>query len=177
MAEIEEITPNEYYSEDENKKRMEKEKKEFESEFHSRSEITNKVFNRMIILYLQELANSDWLYKMNNCLRLCNCKSKKDKKKKDYFLSYGFIIRVIWRLAAVTSRFVIISLIWVVLGGAIEVGFIAIVVYIWLGGILMYSGTKTILFDMEEDSYYKIPWIKKGCAAMFVVVSYYVAIG
>ena len=35
-----------------------------------------------------------------------------------YGINFGYIIRVIWRLAAVCARFVIFALIWVVLGGA-----------------------------------------------------------
>ena len=35
-----------------------------------------------------------------------------------YNISYGYIIRMVWRLAAVSARFVIFALIWVVLGGA-----------------------------------------------------------
>ena len=38
-----------------------------------------------------------------------------------YCLCLGFMIRSIWRISAVTNRFVIISSIWVVLGGAFEI--------------------------------------------------------
>lgn len=39
---------------------------------------------------------------------------------KKYKLSFGYIIRLIWRFCAVTSRFVLFSPIWVVLGGGFE---------------------------------------------------------
>merc|ERR1711971_662137 len=36
---------------------------------------------------------------------------------KSYHLSYGYLIRFVWRLAAVMSRIIIFSLTWVVMGG------------------------------------------------------------
>ena len=48
-----------------------------------------------------------------------------------YYLSIGYIIRLIWRLSAVTSRFVIFSLIWVVLGGAFEIVLLPIMIVLW----------------------------------------------
>eukprot|EP01084_Bolivina_argentea_P231815 390835_1 len=48
-----------------------------------------------------------------------------------YHISYGYIIRVIWRLSAVGARFVIFALIWVVLGGAFEIIYIPGMVIFW----------------------------------------------
>ena len=64
-----------------------------------------------------------------------------DNRTKHLF-SYGFIIRVIWRLAAATARFAIISLIWVVISGVVEVIFIGSAVYIWSVTISVYVGMK-----------------------------------
>jgi len=49
----------------------------------------------------------------------------------EYHISFGYIIRVIWRLSAVGARFVIFALIWVVLGGAFEIIFVPVMVVFW----------------------------------------------
>ena len=55
-----------------------------------------------------------------------------------YMLSISYCIRVLWRLSAVTSRFVLFSLIWVVMGG----GFLVIIgpsmILIWYLILLFY---------------------------------------
>ena len=48
-----------------------------------------------------------------------------------YFLCLGFLIRVIWRISAVSNRFLIISLIWTVLGGAFEIILLVSMIIIW----------------------------------------------
>eukprot|EP01083_Nonionella_stella_P104523 299674_1 len=47
------------------------------------------------------------------------------------YISYGYVIRVTWRLCAVLSRFIIFALIWVVLGGAFEIILIPIMMIVW----------------------------------------------
>eukprot|EP01084_Bolivina_argentea_P186340 321225_1 len=54
-------------------------------------------------------------------------------------VSYGYIIRVVWRLAAVTARFVIFALIWVVLGGAFEIVLVPSMVLLWYIAIFFYA--------------------------------------
>ena len=91
-----------------------------------REKMTNAIFTRMIVVYYDENVACNWMFKI------------KKNETKEYYISHGFIIRVIWRLSAVISRFVIISLIWVVLGGAIEIGFICCAVYVWSVALLLY---------------------------------------
>merc|ERR1712228_161653 len=50
---------------------------------------------------------------------------------KGYRLSYGYLIRFIWRLSAILSRFIIFALIWVVLGGMIGVILIPCLIVTW----------------------------------------------
>eukprot|EP01084_Bolivina_argentea_P052488 96430_1 len=46
-------------------------------------------------------------------------------------ISYGYLIRVLWRLSAVTARFAILALLWVVMGGAFVIVIIPAMVVIW----------------------------------------------
>ena len=122
---------------------------------HIQKYMTNEEFNKLLIIYLGE-ANTDWLYPTNKC----QCKTT----KKEYYLSYGYIIRVIWRLSAVIARFTILSLIWVVIGGAIEIVFIATAIYLWSIMILMYSGIKATMHTSYSTQ-------TKCCFVLLIVVA------
>merc|ERR1712228_164741 len=64
-------------------------------------------------------------------------------KKTDYYLSYGYILRWIWRFAAVSARFTILALIWVVLGGRFLAIFIPTMTILWYIMLFFYgSGTR-----------------------------------
>eukprot|EP01084_Bolivina_argentea_P172221 298338_1 len=65
-------------------------------------------------------------------IRKCKCYPK-------YYVSWGYIIRVMWRLAAVISRFVIFALIWVALGGAFEIILVPMMVLVWYISIFCYA--------------------------------------
>ena len=52
-------------------------------------------------------------------------------KKHKYFISYGFIFRVIWRFSAVVSRFVIFSLIWTIFNQNLVIIFIVCMIALW----------------------------------------------
>eukprot|EP01084_Bolivina_argentea_P172222 298342_1 len=65
-------------------------------------------------------------------IRKCKCYPK-------YYVSLGYIIRVVWRLAAVISRFVIFALIWVALGGAFEIILVPMMVLVWYISIFCYA--------------------------------------
>eukprot|EP01083_Nonionella_stella_P048656 129952_1 len=56
-----------------------------------------------------------------------------------YYISYGYVIRMIWRLSAVSARFVIFALIWVVLGGAFEVIMIPTMMVLWYIALFTYA--------------------------------------
>eukprot|EP01084_Bolivina_argentea_P314164 544141_1 len=47
------------------------------------------------------------------------------------YISYAYIIRVIWRLMAVTARVVIFALIWVVIGGALLIIIVPMAMLVW----------------------------------------------
>ena len=60
----------------------------------------------------------------------------------NYFVCIGFIIRCIWRITAVTNRFLIISMIWAVMGGAFEFLLIPIMTVLWYMMIGCYASVK-----------------------------------
>ena len=67
-------------------------------------------------------------------------KSFFDHKK--YFFSLGFLIRAVWRICAVTNRFLIISLIWTVLGGAFEIILLSSMIILWYLMVGCYTGSQ-----------------------------------
>eukprot|EP01083_Nonionella_stella_P075744 206014_1 len=82
--------------------------------------------------------------------------------RKSAYLSYGYIVRVAWRFCAVLSRFVIFSLIWVVLGGAFEMIIVPIMMIAWYimvcgvasyGNVNMKRVKERVLFCSTDDCF------------------------
>ena len=74
--------------------------------------------------------------------------------RKVYFVSFGYVIRVLWRLSAVSSRFIIFSLIWAVMGGAFEViidGMMIVLWYVIIAGYFCKEfGMRTVWFRFKR---------------------------
>ena len=82
-------------------------KKAIEQMVSDKNKYSDLIQHVIDVINSDENENYPWLHKI-----ICNCCTKSN-----YYVSIGYIIRLIWRFAAVTSRFVLFSLIWVVLGG------------------------------------------------------------
>ena len=87
---------------------------------------------------------------------------------KNYFLSLGFVIRVIWRLFAVTARFAIISLIWVVLGGAFEIVLLPSMCILWYILLCVFVSYKVISYALAQFRYQEktnscVCWFTSRC--------------
>ena len=92
-----------------------------------------------------------------------------------YNISYGFIIRMIWRLSAVSARFVIFALIWVVLGGAFEIIYIPVMVIFWYLALFFYATRGNFKGTMEVIRESILKEIReicedgvKGCCLVFL---------
>ena len=75
----------------------------------------------------------------------------------NYLCSIGYMVRVFWRLCAVTSRFAIFSLIWVVIGGAFEIIILCTMIIVWYLMVLLYANANF----SNKVSYKRCSWI--GC--------------
>eukprot|EP01084_Bolivina_argentea_P231814 390825_1 len=124
---------------------------------------------KSLIVKDEDLAESE----DHECIRKVICGGK-------YNVSYGYIIRMLWRLAAVSARFVIFALIWVVLGGAFEIVFVPIMIVLWWLLLFVYAtrgnckGTMEFIKGeiFESDKCTKIT----DCLEAFVVVILYILI-
>ena len=106
-------------------KKQDEKRAEIESKL--RREMSNEIFYHMLRVFLTQ--EFEWCLRFESNYHRRKLKHSNNDKleiqtdnsnadipdiRQTYiYLSYGFIIRVIWRLAAVTARFVIISLVWV----------------------------------------------------------------
>lgn len=95
-------------------------------------------------LFTVPISSISCLHNKCTC-SMCQSYLAKQKLKKDYncknhyFISYGYLIRVIWRIAAVCCRFIIISLIWAVLGGWFEIILCSVMICIWYALNALYA--------------------------------------
>eukprot|EP01083_Nonionella_stella_P102687 292297_1 len=75
-----------------------------------------------------------------------------------HYISYGYIIRMVWRLSAVTARFVIFALIWVTLGGAFEIIMIPIMMLVWYIAIfsIAFCGNCALITSQIKTAFKKL---------------------
>eukprot|EP01083_Nonionella_stella_P035421 96644_1 len=75
-----------------------------------------------------------------------------------HYISYGYLIRMVWRLSAVTARFVIFALIWVCLGGAFEIIMIPIMMLVWYIAIfsIAFCGNCALITSQIKTAFKKL---------------------
>eukprot|EP01083_Nonionella_stella_P102688 292298_1 len=75
-----------------------------------------------------------------------------------HYISYGYIIRMVWRLSAVTARFVIFAMIWVVLGGAFEIVMIPTMMLVWYIAIfsIAFCGDCSLITSQIKTAFKKL---------------------
>lgn len=97
-----------------------------------------KIVQNILLSNKNENCIQELLWRIHHDKLKYNWSMKQCGKNSKYYLCFGFVIRSLWRVSAITNRLIVISLTWVVLGIAFELIIFPSIMIVWLVVFLCY---------------------------------------